>query len=89
VQAAAANSRRRIASFGHQALGYAKAAESEAACVALDGALTLIGTEPYPMGLRRVIGIRAGFDPAWAGLRCVRQLDERLASLPPAAAGIG
>jgi hypothetical protein len=89
VQARAANGRRRVASSCHQALAYAKASEPEAACQALERSLTMIEAEPYPLGLQRVVGVRTGFDPAWAQLPCVRDLDERLASLVPVAVGAG
>lgn len=88
VHANAANSRRRIASCGHQALAYVRASEPEAACEALDHSLTLIETEPYPMGLQRVLGARASFDPAWADLPPVRELDQRLAPLASAGAAV-
>ena len=88
VQAHAANGRRRIASWGHQALAYVRASQPQAACEALSRSLSLIDTEPYAMGLQRVLGVRGSFDPAWADLPPVRDLDRRLATLTPAGAGL-
>lgn len=84
VQARAANQRRRIATSSHQALGQAKAANPEAACSALSWSISQAVAEPYPMGLKRAAGVRAGFDPAWDRLPCVRDLDQQLTTLVPA-----
>jgi DNA-binding XRE family transcriptional regulator len=81
VQLRAANARRRVATFGHQALGYARRGQPDAASDALTKSITLAVAEPYPMGLKRAAGIRAGFDRTWTQLPCVRDLDERLAEV--------
>lgn len=78
VQTQAANNRRRVASFGHQALGRARRSDAEAACAALTRSVDLAIVEPYPMGIKRAVGVRARFDPRWAALASVRELDERL-----------
>ncbi|MGH8910270.1 MAG: hypothetical protein ACRD0K_28200 [Egibacteraceae bacterium] len=52
--------------------------EPEEACQGLTRALDLALDAGYPTGVRRIRGVRARFDPAWADLPCVRQLDERL-----------
>lgn len=82
VQARAANIRRRVASFAHQALGYTASGVAEAACDALVEAVELGLAESYPLGLKRVMGVRNAFPSAWEGAECVRQLDERIAQLP-------
>ena len=82
VQARAANNRRRVASFAHQALGYAASGTAEAACDALVRSVELGLADPYPMGLKRVVGVRAAFPAGWEGAECVRQLDSRIARLP-------
>jgi hypothetical protein len=79
VHAAAANMRRRIATLGHQAFAFAAGGEPEAASAALIQSVTLAVTEHYGMGLRRAIGVRSAFAPAWAALPTVRDLDEHLA----------
>lgn len=86
VQARAANHRRRIATSSHQALGQVKAAEPEAACAAFSRSIGQALAEPYPMGMKRAAGVRAGFDPAWDQLPCVRDLDQQLAALNPTGA---
>lgn len=77
VQTGAENNRRRIASFGHQALGHVRQSEPEAACDAARS-VNLANEDPYPMGLKRTAGVRAGFHPGWATLPRVQELDERL-----------
>ncbi|MGH8902497.1 MAG: hypothetical protein ACRDYA_12665, partial [Egibacteraceae bacterium] len=53
--------------------------EPEQACAQLTAALKLAAaTGGYPMGLQRIRGVRAGFPTPWAGLDCVRELDQRL-----------
>ena len=86
VQAQAANGRRRAASYAHQALAYAKArpADPEAACAYLLKSVDIATAEGYAMGVRRTLGVRAGFRPGWAGLPCVREVDDRLRQLNPA-----
>lgn len=78
VQSSAANSRRQVASLAHLALVRSSARDPEAACDALDRSITLAAQEDYTMGLERAGGVRAGFDPTWSTLSCVRDLDERL-----------
>ncbi|MGH8902732.1 MAG: hypothetical protein ACRDYA_13910 [Egibacteraceae bacterium] len=52
--------------------------EPEAACAGLLEALDLAERFGHGMGVRRVVGVRDGFRPEWAGLDCVRELDDRL-----------
>jgi transcriptional regulator with XRE-family HTH domain len=78
VQTRAANNRRRVATFGHQGLGRARLSDPEAACDALTSSIDLAIADPYPMGIKRTVGVRASFDPNWTKLACVRELDERL-----------
>jgi hypothetical protein len=78
VQSEAANMRRRIATLGHQALAQVRAGEPEIACAALSQAVDLAVDNYYVMGLERALGVRAGFDPSWSSLSCVRALDEQL-----------
>lgn len=85
VQEQAANNRRRIATLGHQALALTRAAQPEAACHTLRRTINLALAEPYPMGLNRAVGVRASFDRTWASLPCVRNLDQHLSLLAPAA----
>lgn len=82
VQARAANNRRRVASFAHQALGYAASGMADAACDALARSVELGLADPYPMGLKRVVGVRAAFPAGWEDAECVRRLDSRIAGLP-------
>nr|MDT0665484.1 hypothetical protein [Micromonospora sp. DSM 115978] len=78
VQAAAANMRRVVATYGHTALARSRLRDPEGTCEALTKSVTTALREHYPMGIRRALGVRAGFDPAWATLPCVRDLDELL-----------
>ncbi|WP_239338416.1 helix-turn-helix domain-containing protein [Frankia sp. CiP3] len=80
VQQQAANGRRRAATYAHQAVSYAQATtrDPEAACAALSQSIDLARSGRYTMGLRRSSGVRAGFDPAWSHLTCVREVDEHL-----------
>jgi hypothetical protein len=52
--------------------------EPEQTCQELQRALKLARRAGYAMGIDRVLGVRAQFDPRWADLACVRELDERL-----------
>jgi hypothetical protein len=81
VQAEAANVRRRVATYGHQAFARVRACDPEAACAALGQSIDLALHGHYAMGLKRVAGVRAGFDSRWESLRCVRDLDDRLRQL--------
>jgi len=85
VQSQAANGRRRSASYAHQALSYAGAptADAEAATATLRKAIDAASSEHYAMGIQRGLGVRAGFDPKWNGLHCVREVDDRLRELAP------
>ena len=86
VHSSAANMRRRVATYGHQALAHTANTQPEAACAALTRSVDLAVREHYAMGLRRAHGVRARFNPAWSRLPCVRQLDEHLAAVPATAA---
>lgn len=77
VQSRAANMRRRIATYGHQALAQVRTGEPEMACATLSQAVDLAIENYYIMGLERAVGVRTGFDPSWS-LPCVRALDEQL-----------
>lgn len=78
VQTTAANARRRIATYGHQALVEVGLRDPEAACAALSASVELAVREHYAMGIKRAIGVRRCFDPRWVALPVVRALDERL-----------
>jgi hypothetical protein len=78
VQTSAGNMRRRIASYGHEALTHAAHGEAEAACASLVRSLTMATAEHYDMGTRRALGVRRGFAPEWSELPCVQELDEQL-----------
>jgi transcriptional regulator with XRE-family HTH domain len=77
VQFHAANIRRRVATYGHQALAQVRTGEPEMACATLSQAVDLAIDNYYVMGLERAFGVRASFDPSWS-LACVRALDEQL-----------
>lgn len=52
--------------------------DPEQACRELQRALDQALRHGYAMGVERVRGVRDQFDPRWAALDCVRNLDERL-----------
>jgi hypothetical protein len=52
--------------------------EPESACAGLQEVIGLTKQVGYGMGVQRIRGVRAGFPPEWAGLSCVRELDEQL-----------
>jgi len=81
VRVSAANMRRRIASFGHEALVQVHRRDPEAACDALSRSIRFAVQENYAMGLERAIGVRSGFDGSWADLSAVRGLDDQLRQL--------
>ncbi|MGH3943344.1 MAG: hypothetical protein ACRDTG_32915 [Pseudonocardiaceae bacterium] len=81
VQVSAANMRRRIATYGHQALVQADCRDPEAACAALSSSIRLAAQEHYAMGIERAIGVRHRFDPSWATLPAARDLDDQLRHL--------
>lgn len=78
VQVSAANMRRRIATYGHQALVQADRHDPEAACAALSSSILLAAQEHYTMGFERAVGVRHRFDPSWVTLPVVRDLDDQL-----------
>ncbi len=80
VHAAAANSRRHIATLSHRAMEHSATGEAEAASVALQRSVAWAVADGYGMGLRRALGVRATFDPAWSALPAVRDLDEQFAA---------
>jgi hypothetical protein len=53
-------------------------AEPEQACAELTSALAVAVDSGYLMGITRIHGVRTQFDPSWATLACVRDLDELL-----------
>ncbi|WP_034271161.1 helix-turn-helix domain-containing protein [Haloechinothrix halophila] len=81
VDSRAANMRRRIATAGHRALAHAKVGEPDRACAEVARAVELGVDHHYAMGVERALGVRAGFDPSWSIVPCVRDLDERLRQL--------
>jgi hypothetical protein len=72
----AANMRRAIATAGDAAMAHAWLRNPEEACEILGQSITMTLRIHYPMGLRRAVGVRSGFDPSWDDLPCVRELDE-------------
>lgn len=81
VQVSAANMRRRIATYGHQALVQIDRRDPEAACVALISSIRLAAQEHYAMGFERAIGVRHRFEANWSSLPAVRDLDDQLRHL--------
>lgn len=81
VQVSAANMRRRIATYGHQALVQADRRDPEAACAALSSSILLAEQEHYAMGFERAIGVRHRFEASWSTLPAVRDLDDQLRHL--------
>jgi hypothetical protein len=73
--------RRRIATYGHQALVQVTCGDPEAACAALSSSIQLAAQEHYTMGFKRAIGVRHRFNPRWATLPTVSDLDARLRHL--------
>ncbi|MGH8904435.1 MAG: hypothetical protein ACRDYA_22825, partial [Egibacteraceae bacterium] len=57
---------------------WAQLDEPEQACAQLATALKLAAPIDHRMGIARIRGVRAGFPTPWAGLDCVRELDQRL-----------
>lgn len=82
VQISAANMRRRIATYGHQALVQADRGDPEAACASLSSSIRLAAQEHYTMGFERAIGVRHRFEASWSTLPAVRDLDDQLRHLP-------
>ncbi len=81
VQVSAANMRRRIATYGHDALVQVHRRDPESACDALSRSVQFAVQENYAMGLERAIGVRSGFDGSWADLPAVRDIDDQLRQL--------
>lgn len=81
VQVSAANMRRRIATYGHQALVQVDFHDPEAACAALSSSVHLAAQEHYTMGLERAVGVRHRFEASWSTLPAVRDLDDQLRHL--------
>ena len=83
VQVAAANDRRRAATHAHRALAHVRGLrpDADAAAEAIRQAAETSAAAGYAMGLRRAVGVRAGFDPAWEVLACVREVDDRVDQL--------
>jgi hypothetical protein len=81
VQVSAANMRRRIATYGHQALVQTGRRDPEAACAALSSSIQLAAQEHYTMGFERAIGVRHRFEADWSTLPAVRDLDDQLRHL--------
>ncbi len=78
VLSSAANLRHQVCTHGCLGIVRVAAGEPEDACDALVRAVDLAAPAGYAMGLERVAGVRAGFDPCWSRRPCVRELDERL-----------
>lgn len=81
VQKAAHNGRRKVATHAHQALALVETGEAQAACNSLRSSVVLAATEDYDLGIQRAAGVRRGFPREWAGLPCVRDLDDRFQEL--------
>ncbi|MFL6072488.1 MAG: hypothetical protein ACJ73S_03730 [Mycobacteriales bacterium] len=81
VQGSAANMRRRVATFGHEALSHVANHDAEAAAVTLRHSMVLAIQGNYVMGVRRAVGVRHGFKPEWAALPAVRAFDEEFRHL--------
>ena len=73
--------RRRIATYGHQALVQVDRRDPEAACTTLGSSIQLAVQEHYTMGIERMIGVRQRFDANWSTLPAVRCLDDELHNL--------
>ncbi|MGH8903663.1 MAG: hypothetical protein ACRDYA_18825 [Egibacteraceae bacterium] len=52
--------------------------EPDEACARLGRAHTICSAHDYPLGAQRIVGVRERFPERFAGLDCVRELDERL-----------
>jgi len=81
VQVSAANMRRRIATYGHQALVQVRREDPEAACATLSSSIQLAAQEHYAMGFERARGVRHRFETGWTTLPAVRELDDQLRHL--------
>jgi hypothetical protein len=64
--------------LAHTAKVRAKAGHPDGACEALGAGLDLAEPAGYTMGVERIRGVRDRSLTRWAGLSCVRALDERL-----------
>ncbi|MGH8887572.1 MAG: hypothetical protein ACRDYX_20865, partial [Egibacteraceae bacterium] len=74
-------SRQRTRAQIHLAEALTLAREPEEACRLLGDAAEQAVAQEYWQGLRFAFAVRAGFPGEWAGLGCVRDLDERLRRL--------
>jgi transcriptional regulator with XRE-family HTH domain len=81
VQKAAHNGRRKVATHAHQALALVGTGEAQAACASLRDSAVLAVTENYDLGIQRSSGVRRNFPQEWAGLPCVRDLDDQFQAL--------
>jgi hypothetical protein len=57
---------------------YVLAGQPEPACDVLSDAVTVCRTIGFPIGVQRILGVRAAMPEPWTDLSCVRELDEQL-----------
>jgi hypothetical protein len=69
---------RRVIVMTDLASAYVSAGDPVEAAGRLGDACALASEVRYPMALARITGARARFDPCWAQMQCVQELDERL-----------
>ncbi len=69
---------RRVIVVTDLASAYASAGDPAQAAARLGEACTLASELRFPMAVQRIMGVRARFDPRWADLPFVRELDDRL-----------
>jgi hypothetical protein len=75
------NLRHEVCALANLAVVSAATDEPERACGVLSRSIRLAGQDHYTMGLQRAIGVRHRFDPGWATLPAVRDLDDQLRHL--------
>lgn len=81
VLSSTANLRHQVCALANLAVVSAATDEPERACGVLSHSIQLAARDHYAMGLQRAIGVRHRFDPRWATLPAVRDLDDRLRHL--------
>ncbi|MGH3838331.1 MAG: helix-turn-helix domain-containing protein, partial [Pseudonocardiaceae bacterium] len=72
------NLRHQVCALANLAVVSAATDEPERACGVLSRSIQLAARDHYTMGLQRAIGVRHHFDPSWATLPAVRNLDDQL-----------
>ncbi len=81
VMSSTANLRHQVCALANLAVVSAAADEPERSCGALSRSIQLAARDHYTMGLQRAIGVRHRFDPRWAALPTVSELDDQLRHL--------